>query len=49
VERVSELTRQYAKRQVTWFRKEPGMRWLTAGENGLVEAAAELVGRRGSG
>jgi tRNA dimethylallyltransferase len=49
VERVSELTRQYAKRQVTWFRKEPSMHWLMAGENGLIEAAAELFERRGSG
>jgi len=49
VERVLELTRQYAKRQVTWFKKEPAMHWLTAEESGLIEAAAELVERRASG
>jgi tRNA dimethylallyltransferase len=38
--RVTELTRQYAKRQVTWFRKEPGIRWFaSAGE----ETAAEIL------
>lgn len=46
VARVSELTRQYAKRQVTWFRKEEALHRLTAEESGLVERAAELVERR---
>jgi len=38
-------TRRYAKRQVTWFRKEPGVRWLPGfGEDPTVQkAAAELV------
>jgi tRNA dimethylallyltransferase len=49
VERVSELTRQYAKRQVTWFRKEQDIHWLAADEPGLVERAAELVERGGRG
>jgi tRNA dimethylallyltransferase len=47
--RVSELTRQYAKRQMTWFRKEQALHWLTADESGLVERAAELVERRRAG
>ena len=25
---IQQATRQYAKRQVTWFRKEPGVRWF---------------------
>jgi len=49
VERVSEITRQYAKRQVTWFRKEPAMHWLMAGESRLIEIAVELAERRGPG
>ena len=49
VERISELTRQYAKRQMTWFRKEPAVHWLDAGESGLVETAAELIERPRSG
>jgi tRNA dimethylallyltransferase len=27
-EQVQRRTRQYAKRQLTWFRKEPGIFWL---------------------
>jgi tRNA dimethylallyltransferase len=49
VERIIELTRQYAKRQVTWFRKEQEVHWLTAGETGLAERAVEIVERRGPG
>jgi len=26
---IEQATRQYAKRQLTWFRKEPGIHWLT--------------------
>lgn len=37
VERTVTRTRQYAKRQMTWLRKEPGLRWMDAtaspGEN----------------
>jgi tRNA dimethylallyltransferase len=29
-ERVAVATRQYAKRQDTWFRREPGVKWLDA-------------------
>lgn len=29
VERIRVNTRQYAKRQLTWFRKEPGMNWFS--------------------
>ena len=25
---IQEVTRRYAKRQITWFRKEPGVRWF---------------------
>ena len=39
-------TRRYAKRQVTWFRKEPDVQWLPGfGDDPAIEqAAAELVG-----
>ena len=30
LERTSLLTRQFAKRQMTWFRREPGIHWLDA-------------------
>jgi tRNA dimethylallyltransferase len=36
-------TTRYAKRQVTWFQREPGIRWLDVDEAGGVEGAAEAV------
>ena len=27
-EAIAQATRRYAKRQLTWFRKEPGVAWL---------------------
>jgi tRNA dimethylallyltransferase len=27
---IEQATRRYAKRQLTWFRKEPGVHWLTS-------------------
>ena len=38
-------TRQYAKRQLTWFRREPGLVWLKgfADTPGIREQALELV------
>jgi tRNA dimethylallyltransferase len=32
-------TRAYAKRQMTWFRKEPGVSWFAAGDQGGILAA----------
>jgi tRNA dimethylallyltransferase len=28
VARTAQLTRRYAKRQMTWFRREPGVEWF---------------------
>ena len=36
-------TRQYAKRQWTWFAREPGIRWVDVEVAGGVEGAAEQV------
>ena len=47
--RVLELTRQYAKRQMTWFKKEPMVHWLEADSPTLLESVEELVTRQGSG
>ncbi len=33
IRRFKRDTRHFAKRQMTWFRKEPGIRWLTVGES----------------
>ena len=37
--------RNYAKRQLTWFRREPGVHWLKGfgGDSEIVDAAVELV------
>jgi tRNA dimethylallyltransferase len=36
-------TIRYAKRQMTWFQREPEIRWLDVDEAGGVEGAAEAV------
>ena len=41
--RIIELTRQYAKRQVTWFKKEPEVRWIGAGDSSVLDQAESLV------
>lgn len=38
-EAIQQATRQYAKRQMTWFRKEPGVRWFAGfGDDPGVQA-----------
>jgi tRNA dimethylallyltransferase len=38
---IAQATRRYAKRQLTWFRKEPGVRWLPGfGDDPRMVAAA---------
>jgi tRNA dimethylallyltransferase len=37
---IQQATRRYAKRQLTWFRKEPGVRWFSGfGDDAAVQAA----------
>lgn len=43
VRRFKRDTRQYAKRQLTWFRKEPGIQWLTIEESESAQHTASLV------
>jgi tRNA dimethylallyltransferase len=48
---ISQATRRYAKRQMTWFRKEPVVQWLPGfGDDPQVAAAAEqlLTGKMSS-
>lgn len=35
-------TRQYARRQETWFRREPDIAWIPGGRHGLAEAIERL-------
>ena len=44
---ISVLTGQYAKRQMTWFRKETGVTWLDAGSKGLAESALNILDSAG--
>jgi tRNA dimethylallyltransferase len=35
---IQQATRQYAKRQLTWFRKDPGVHWLVGlGDDSRVQ------------
>jgi tRNA dimethylallyltransferase len=49
VESIQQATRRYAKRQITWFRKEPAVHWLAEfGDNPAIAAAALVLVRGGS-
>jgi tRNA dimethylallyltransferase len=43
VRRFKRDTRHFSKRQMTWFRKEPGIQWLTIEESESARHTAELV------
>lgn len=43
VERIKRDTRRFAKRQYTWFRKQPRIRWIDLEELGSPAAAARLI------
>jgi tRNA dimethylallyltransferase len=46
---TQQLTRNYSKRQLTWFRREPGVKWLEGFGNhpALIETAATLIKEQG--
>lgn len=39
IERTARRTRQYAKRQLTWFRRDPRVHWIAAGDRPADEPA----------
>ena len=42
---MKKKTRHYAKRQMTWFRKEEGVRWFSPGETGgMADAVSAHLG-----
>lgn len=43
VRRFKRDTRHFSKRQMTWFRKEPGIQWLTIEESESVQHTAAWV------
>ncbi|MBO4283314.1 MAG: tRNA (adenosine(37)-N6)-dimethylallyltransferase MiaA [Clostridia bacterium] len=45
-EEIKTATRRYAKRQLTWFRAQPGIVWLNGGSPDLIREASEVVSAR---
>lgn len=46
VEQIKTNTRQYAKRQMTWFKKDAGMQWFAPGDSaGLINYVHSLTKR----
>ncbi len=43
IELVKIKTRQFAKRQMTWFRNQPGIQWIELSPNDSPDDAASLV------
>ncbi len=43
IESIKRNTRRFAKRQLTWFRKDPDIRWIDAVRDTPEQRAAELV------
>src|SRR6202044_3196069 len=48
VQKIQQSTRQFAKRQFTWFRKEPAVHWLGGFGDDPKTAAAALEFLQGS-
>lgn len=45
---IATLTSQYARRQMTWFRKEPDVTWLDADTKELVDSALNILDTTGT-
>ncbi|MFN8358801.1 MAG: tRNA (adenosine(37)-N6)-dimethylallyltransferase MiaA [Candidatus Kapaibacterium sp.] len=43
---MQQSTRRYAKRQLTWFRKNPAIQWLSGSTGEIAEQIAEQITRR---
>jgi tRNA dimethylallyltransferase len=46
VDQIQRATRRFAKRQITWFRKEPGVNWLSSfgDDPAALRTSLELIG-----
>lgn len=40
---IKQNTRRFAKRQLTWFRKDQDIKWIPAGSAGMVENALKCL------
>jgi tRNA dimethylallyltransferase len=47
IHQIQQATRQFAKRQITWFRKEPDVHWLSGfgDDPEILRASLEILGR----
>jgi tRNA dimethylallyltransferase len=45
VERMKKRSRNYARRQLTWMRKIPGLHWIDRTDHDDAEVAARIFGR----
>ncbi|MFZ5633763.1 MAG: tRNA (adenosine(37)-N6)-dimethylallyltransferase MiaA [Bacillota bacterium] len=43
VELLKRNTRRFAKRQLTWFRRDERIKWIDAGKKGVEEVTAEIT------
>ena len=43
-DRTVVATRQFARRQVTWFRADHRVRWMDAADPGLLDASLGILG-----
>ena len=46
-EETVKATRRFARRQESWFRRDPRVRWLDAGANCLLDEALSAVADSG--
>jgi len=49
LQRMAARTRQYAKRQMTWGRRWPGLIWLEASSGDATRIVADVLDRRAVG
>jgi tRNA dimethylallyltransferase len=45
VDAIKQNTRRFAKRQLTWFKKEEDAVWLDAGGKEMEELVGEVLGK----
>ena len=43
IDTLKQATRNYAKRQLTWFRRDPRVRWIAAPGKTAAQIAAEIL------
>ena len=46
--RTVKRTKALARRQLSWFRRDPRIRWFSAGEEGAIGAAEAIIGYLGA-